>query len=129
MLHVFLPTNHYACLATNQIHAGCEELQKVDSSPAICNKYVHASCCGFYRPKCKANLLCSKLHSSRVWCNPSVILFNQKSVFTQFGSTCNKLICRQTGLNVGGKTLNIAFPLFLLQCCKTSGKFLPPLVP
>ena len=26
MLHVFLPTNHYACLATNQIHAGCEKV-------------------------------------------------------------------------------------------------------
>ena len=79
MLHVFPPTNHDACLAIND-----------DASPAICNQYVHASCCVFYRPKCKANLLSSKLHSFRVWCNPSVILFNQKSVFRQFGSTCKQ---------------------------------------
>ena len=49
------------------------KLRKLESSPATCNKSVHASCCACYRSKCKANLLCSKLHSSRVWCNPSVI--------------------------------------------------------
>ena len=32
----------------------------------------------------------------------------------------NNLICCLTGLNVGGKTRNIAFPLVLQQCYKTS---------
>ena len=138
MLHLFPPTNHYACtnhyaimpvLQQIRLTQVARKLQKVESSPAICNKSLHASCCAFYRSKCKANLLCSKIHSSRVWCNLSVILFNRKSVFTQFGSSCNKLICCKTGLNLGGKTLNIAFPLFLLQYCKTNCKFLSPLVP
>ena len=31
-----------------------------------------------------------------------------------------------TGLNVGGKTRNIAFHLVLQQCCKTSWMFLFP---
>ena len=50
-----------------------KKVRKLESSPAICNKSVHASCCAYYRSKWKANLLCNKLHSSRVWCNPSVI--------------------------------------------------------
>ena len=35
----------------------------------------------------------------------------------------NNLICCKTGLNVVGKTRNIAIQLVLQQCCKTSGMF------
>ena len=34
-----------------------------------------------------------------------------------------------TGLNVGGKTRNIAIQLVLQQCCTTSCTFLPPVLP
>ena len=39
-------------------------------------------------------------------------------------ATCNNLICCNKGLNVRGKTRNIAIQLILQQCCKTSSTFL-----
>ena len=41
----------------------------------------------------------------------------------------NNLICCLTGLNVGGKTRNIAFPLVLQQCCETSRMVLLYILP
>ena len=45
---------------------------------------------------------------------------------SQLFATCNNLICYNKGLNVGGKTHNIAIQLILQQCCKTSCTFLLP---
>ena len=44
-------------------------------------------------------------------------------------ATCNNVICYQTGLNMDGKTCNIAFQHVLQQCCKTSCMFLLPILP
>ena len=44
-------------------------------------------------------------------------------------ATSNKLICCKTGLNVSGKTRNIAFQVVWWQCCKTCWKFLLPVLP
>ena len=52
-----------------------------------------------------------------------VLLSNQKSVFTLLAAN---YICCKTGLNVDGKTSNIAFQLVLKECCKTSYTFLLP---
>ena len=40
-----------------------------------------------------------------------------------------QLTCCKTGLNVDGKTRNIAIQLVLQQCCKTSCMFLLPVLP
>ena len=56
-----------------------------------------------------------------------VILTNQKSVFAQLATT-GWFVARQ-GLNLGGKTRNIALLLVLQQCCKTSCRFLLPVFP
>ena len=44
-------------------------------------------------------------------------------------ATCSNLFFFETGLNVGGKTSNIAFQLVLHQCCKASCTFLLPVLP
>ena len=86
----------------------------------LCNitaKRVEKRCCEFYHPR--SNQSCNQLgccrlrkvvaesreYFYRVWRDSRVILSKQKSVFTQLAATfsgCN------TGLNVGGKTRNIA---------------------
>ena len=98
-----------------------------------CNK---SSCCRFY-------IFCNK-HVARFTgprqtcfaasdlspvCGVVLVQFylsNQKSEFTQLAVT---FICGEKGLNVGGKTCNIAFQLDFQQCCKTSCTFLLPLLP
>ena len=80
----------------------------------FCNKIC--TYCAFYRPK--PNLFCSKRGKSNVWRDYRAILSKQKSVLTQF----NLIFCN-TGLNVCGKTRNIAFQLVLQQCCKTGCTF------
>ena len=115
-------THIQTCLATNQVVAGCKNLlQKVESSSFFCDKIC--TCCVFYQPK--ANLFCSKWRNSHVWRDSCVILSNQKFEFTQLATT---LFCYQTGLNMGGKTCNIAFQHVLQQCCKTSCMFLLPIL-
>ena len=116
-------THIQTCLATNQLVAGCTNLlQKVESSSFFCDKIC--TCCVFYQPK--ANLFCCKWRNSHVmaWllCN-----FIQSEI--RIHATCNNLICYQTGLNMGGKTRNIAFQHVLQQCCKTSCMFLLPILP
>ena len=99
------------CLSTKQLVAGCEKLlQKVESSSTFCNK---SWTCAFYRSK--ANLFCIKWRNSRVK--------------RDFHATCNNLINCKTGLNVGGKTRNTTFQLFLTQCCKTGCTFSLPVWP
>ena len=109
--------------AANQLVAGCENLlQKVESCSTFCNKTC--TCCAFYRRRPK--LFCSKWRNSRDGVNSRLLLSNQKSVFTQLAAD---FICYKTGLNVGGKTCNIAFQLVFQQCCKTSCTFSLPLLP
>ena len=57
----------------------------------------------------------SDVRNSRIWHDSGEILSNQKSVFTQFAAS---FICSKTGLNVGGKTQNIAFRHVLHQFAK-----------
>ena len=54
----------------------------------------------------------------------STLYFVQKRFATYYNLTC----C-ETGLNVGGKTRNIAIRLILQQCCKTSCTFSLPVLP
>ena len=98
------------------------QVAKIESSSTFCNKLC--KCCAFYPPK--ANLFCSNLRNSCVWRDSCVMLSNQKSVFTQLAVT---FFFFETGLNVGGKTRNIAFQLVLHQCCKASCTFLLPVLP
>ena len=107
--------------AANQVVAGCEKLlQKVESSSTFCNKTC--TCCVFYRPDCFAASDVTPVYGV----NSRVLLSNQKSVFTQLAAN---FVCCKTGLNVGGKTCNIAFQLVFQQCCKTSCTFSLPLLP
>ena len=79
-------TNHVqTCLGTIQVVAGSENLlQKVESSSHFSNKIC--TCYAFYRSK--AILLCSKWRcNSCVLRDTCVILFNQKSAFTQLTTT------------------------------------------
>ena len=57
---------------------------------------------------------------SRTWHDSRVILYNQKSVFKQLAAT---FICCNTGLNVGGKTRNIAFNTFCNNVAKQVARF------
>ena len=73
------------------------------------------------RIQAKANLFCRKWRHCRVWRDSCVFLSNEKSVFTQLAATS---IC----LNLGDKKCNISFQHVLQQCCKTSCRFLLPVL-
>ena len=55
---------------------------------------------------------CFVARAVRVWRDSNVILSSEKSVFT----LSSNLICGKAGLNVGGKTCNIAFNHVPQQC-------------
>ena len=98
-------------LTTNQVVAGCQKfLQKAENSFDFLQQIY--TCCAFYRTK--ANLIRSKC-KSRSWHDSRVILYNQKSVFKQLATT---FICCKTGLNVRGKTRNVAFNTFCSNVAK-----------
>ena len=98
--------------------AGCEKLlPKVESSSNFATKSVHVA--RFIGPR-PANVT---YFNSPVRLESRVI-FIQSDVSVH--TTCRKLICCKTGVNVGGKTCNIAFQLVLQQCFETSCTFLLP---
>ena len=79
---------------------------------SIAAKRFEKRCCAFYHLRdIKTSLATNQVVAEsreffyRVWRDSHVILSNQKSVFTQLTATFSG--CK-TGLNVGGKTRNIA---------------------
>ena len=84
-------------------------LQKVESSSTFYNKTY--TCCAFYRPDCFAASDVTLVYGV----NSRLLLSNQKSVFTQLAAN---FICCKTGLNVGGKTRNIAIQLVVKQVAR-----------
>ena len=73
-----------------------------------------------------ANLL-FPCHKKRAACLPTSMqnkLNNDVGRFTTHIIPVLQQIKLLTGLNVGGKSRNIAFQIVLLQCCKTSCTFL-----
>ena len=110
MLRVLQPTNQN-CLATNQVAASCEKLlQKVATCFTFYSKIC--TCCTYYRTGPRQTCFAtSDCDNSRVC----------QSVFTRW--TCNTLICCERGLNVTGKTCNIAFKSFCRNFAKQAAHF------
>ena len=105
-------------LATNRVVAGCQKfLQKVENSFTFCKKSLHVARFTGPRQTCFAASDVNPVHGSRV------ILSNQKSAFKQPAAT---FICCNTGLNMGGKTRNIAFNTFYSNAADQSCTILLP---
>ena len=75
----------------------------------------------------QGKIVLKQVRNSRVWRNCRVILSNQKSVYTL--DLQQVLFFCKTGLNMGGKTCNIAIQLVFQQCYKTSCTFFLPVLP